>query len=51
MINLSKNMSIITPKGLAKKTFKGAGKAMISDFKPKISRKSMHSDLMTQKSK
>lgn len=39
MINLSKNMSIITPKGLAKKTVKGTGKAMISDFKPKTPRK------------
>lgn len=39
MINLSRNMSLITPKGLAKKTFKGTGKAIITDFKPKIPRK------------
>lgn len=39
MINLSRNMSIITPKGLAKKTVKGAGKAMFGDFKPKNSSK------------
>lgn len=39
MINLSRNMNIITPKGLAKKTVKGAGKAMFGDFKPKNSRK------------
>lgn len=36
MINLSKNMNLITPKGLAKKTFKGTGKAIITDFKPKM---------------
>lgn len=39
MINLSRNMSIITPKGLAKKTVKGAGKAMVGDFKPRNPRK------------
>lgn len=36
MINLSQNMSLITPKGLAKKTVKGTGKAIIADFKPQI---------------
>lgn len=36
MINLSKNMSIITPKGLAKRTVKGTGKALFADFKPHI---------------
>ncbi|XP_055306088.1 protein spartin isoform X2 [Sitodiplosis mosellana] len=36
MINLSQNMSLITPKGLAKKTMKGTGKAIIADFKPQI---------------
>lgn len=35
VINLSHNMSLITPKGLAKKTVKGAGKAMIADFRAK----------------
>lgn len=39
MINLSRNMNIITPKGLAKRTVKGAGKAMVGDFKPKNSSK------------
>lgn len=39
MINLSRNMSIITPKGLAKKTAKGAGKAMFGHFKPRFPRK------------
>lgn len=39
MINLSRNMNIITPKGLAKKTVKGAGTAMFGDFKPRNSRK------------
>lgn len=39
MINLSKNMSIVTPKGLAKKTFKGTGKAIFTDFRPNVPRK------------
>lgn len=39
MINLSRNMSYITPKGLAKKTVKGTGKAMFADFIPRTSRK------------
>lgn len=38
MINLSQNMSLITPKGLAKKTVKGTGKAIFSDFRPKVPR-------------
>lgn len=37
MINLSQNMSLITPKGLAKKTVKGTGKAIITDFRAKSS--------------
>ncbi|XP_031636809.1 protein spartin [Contarinia nasturtii] len=36
MINLSQNMSLITPKGLAKKTVKGTGKAIIGDFRPQV---------------
>lgn len=36
MINLSQNMSLVTPKGLAKKTVKGTGKAIIADFKPNV---------------
>lgn len=39
MINLSQNMSLITPKGLAKKTVKGTGKAIFTDFRPKVPRK------------
>lgn len=39
MINLSRNMNIITPKGLAKRTVKGAGKAVFGDFKPRNSSK------------
>lgn len=39
MINLSKNINIITPKGFAKKTVKGAGKAIFTDFRPKINSK------------
>lgn len=35
LINLNKNVrGLITPKGLAKRTFKGTGKAIIGDFKP-----------------
>lgn len=34
VINLSQNVNYITPKGLAKKTFKGAGKAIFTDFRP-----------------
>lgn len=37
MINLSQNMSLITPKGLAKKTVKGTGKAIFGDFKRQTS--------------
>lgn len=36
MINLSQNIRVMTPRGLAKKTFKGTGKAIITDFKPKV---------------
>lgn len=36
MINISRTMNIITPKGLAKTTVKGTGKALIADFKPQI---------------
>lgn len=36
MINLSKNINIISPKGFAKKTMKGTGKAIFTDFRPKI---------------
>lgn len=35
MINVSRNISVITPKGLAKRTVKDAGKAMVGDFKPR----------------
>lgn len=40
MINISQNMSLITPKGLVKKTVKGTGKAIVGNFKPKLPRKS-----------
>lgn len=35
MINLSRNVGYITPKGLAKKTVKGTGQAIFTDFAPK----------------
>lgn len=35
MINLSKNINLITPKGLARKTMKGTGKAIFADFRPR----------------
>lgn len=37
VINLSQNVNYMTPKGLAKKTFKGTGKAIFTDFRPKTS--------------
>lgn len=39
MINLSKNVNYITPKGLAKKTVKSTGKAIFTDYKPKMTGK------------
>lgn len=35
MINFSHNVNYMNPKGLAKKTVKNAGKALIADFRPK----------------
>lgn len=35
VINLSQNVNYMTPRGLAKKTFKGTGKAIFTDFRPK----------------
>lgn len=37
VINLSQNVNYMTPRGLAKKTVKGASKAIFVDFKPKSS--------------
>lgn len=39
MINLSKSIKIITPAGLAKRTVKGTGKAIVTDFRPKVQSK------------
>lgn len=49
VINLSQNVNYMTPKGLAKRTVKGAGKAIFTDFKPKtgnyVSAGSLYPDL------
>lgn len=47
IINVSRNINYLTPKGLAKKTVKNAGKAMIADFKPNVQSKS--TDLKTSR--
>ncbi|XP_055641088.1 protein spartin [Toxorhynchites rutilus septentrionalis] len=36
MINVSQNMNLMTPKGLAKKSAKNAGKALFSEYRPPI---------------
>lgn len=53
MINLSKNINIITPKGLARKTMKGTGKAIFSDFRPKVvnGKLSRHVKMLSSNSK
>lgn len=35
MINISQNVSYMTPKGIVKKTAKNAGKAIVQDYKPR----------------
>lgn len=36
VINLSQNMNFITPRSLAKRTMKNAGKALVEGYRPRI---------------
>lgn len=41
IINVNRNMKLLTPRGFATRSVKNAGKAMVSDFRPSTSSRGM----------